>query len=617
MKFKDIIFEWLLIENKEEVYKKYFSDIDRDNFIRIIKADPKTSVINNEIRAIGPYSKILVDMYRKGNLMFEDLPKANEYLTLVYRYKIPVDASKMEAISSIYELVKDYIVKSEKSLATILAALNKDEYQLFANTKSWYIFIPKTEKAAAYLGVNTEWCTAWGKYSLNPDYKDRTNHYKSHANTGSLYIMINKENEADKYQLHFETDQFKNPADREISNRPNFFDERLELKQAIFPFVFKADLNFEEVRDGLSKSKNFLSESDYENVLQQFMSMIGTDNSLVSILANYSSEQEDLLLKFISDPIVQSVDVNRNGLEIEVKNLPVSAESYYRGLNYLKASKEDAYNYMSEYEYESYGDKSWAVDMLNGYLEKYYEKNVSELKSTFAHLAVSFDKFFNRFIDDIYDDRKIRDGYVDHASDASGASLESAYKEEIKRNENYLDIDMGYSLKTITFPIENLIVYLGEKDIKLIPSLESFIDNYMFEYDLVNEDNFEQPEHDWGSPTQEQMDRLFEEFFENLADDLESNPDCLEDATKFSKIYEKYFNNSSDTFENEFVKITIIDDRVDCEDGVGVKYLNKKTNETYNGFVKVDNIINYIQTEPLFENISFGKILSEIKKGKN
>jgi len=240
---------------------------------------------------------------------------------------------------------------------------------------------------------------------------------------------------------------------------------------------------------------------------------------------------------------------------------------------------------------------------------------VSELKSMFAHLAVSFDKFYDRFIDLIYDDEKIRDGYVSHASDASGSSLESAYRDEIKRNEDYLDIDMGYSLKTITFPIENLIIYLGEKDIKLIPSLESLIDTYMYEYDLTNGDNFEQPEHDWGGPTQEQMDDLFEEFFEDLAEDLELNPDCLEDTTKFVKIYEKYFNNYNDTFENEFVKITIVDDRVDCENGVEIKYINKKTNETYKGFVKVDNIMNYIQTEPLFESLKFKNIINEIKKG--
>ncbi len=610
MKFRDIIFEWLLIENKEEVYKKYYSDIDRDNFIRIIKADPKTNVLNNEIKAIGPYSKILVDMYRKGKLMFEDLPKANEYLTLVYRHRIPVDASKMETIASMYDLVKEYIVKSEKSLATILAALNKDEYQLFANTKSWYVFIPKTEKAAAYLGVNTEWCTAWGKYSLNPDYKERTNHYKNHG--GNLYIMINKENESDKYQLHFETDQFKNPADREISNRPVFFDERLELKQAMFPFVFKSDLDFDEVKDGLTKSKNFLSESDYENILQQFMTMIGSENSLISILTNYTSEQEELLLKFISDPIVQGVDVNRNGLEIEVKDLPRSAQSYYHGLNNLKAYKESAYNDMRDYEYNSYGDSDWVDRTMRGFLETYYKNNVSELKSKFGHFTASFDKFYDKFGDDIIDDEKIKDGYIDHASDVSGASLENAYREEIKKNEEYLDIDMGWSLRTISFPIENLIMYLGKKDIKLIPSLDSFIEDYMYEHDLVSEDYYDEPEHDWGYATQEQMDVLFDEFFDNLAEDLEQNPDCLEDATEFSKIYEKYFNSSNETFENEFVKITIIDDTVDCENGVNVNYLNKKTKETYEGFIKVDNIINYIQTEPLFERLSLSKLLKDL-----
>ena len=51
-----------------------------------------------------------------------------------------------------------------------------------------------------------------------------------------------------------------------------------------------------------------------------FESKTAYENSLISILTNYTSEQEELLLKFISDPIVRGVDVNRNGLEIEVKD---------------------------------------------------------------------------------------------------------------------------------------------------------------------------------------------------------------------------------------------------------------------------------------------------------
>jgi hypothetical protein len=615
MKFKDIILEWLLIENKEEIYKKYYSDIDRDNFIRIIKADPKTSVANNEIKAIGPYSKVLLNIYRKGNLKFEDLPKANEYLTLVYRYRIAVDVNKIESIADMYEIVKDYVAKTEKSLASILSALGKDEYEFILNGKNWYVVTPKTEKAAAYLGVNTEWCTAWGQYSLNPDYKDRTNHYRSHANSGPLYIMINKENELDKYQLHFETDQLKNPADQEISNRPNFFEEKLELKKILFPFIDRVDLEFDELKNGISRAKKFLSEDDYDHLLKQFFSVVGTDNSLISLLTNYDSEYSEALEKLISDNIITGVDVTRNGLEIEVRNLPKSAESYYSGLGYLKASRNDAYNSVYEYEYDSFRDKQWVEEMMEGYARPYYEKNVSSLKSMFGYVANTFETFYDTFKEDICTNEKIQDGYLDKFVEGTGASYDSALKEEVDRNESYMDIDMGYSYKTITFNIENLITYLASKDIKFITDLDSFIEDYMFHNDLINEDYYEQPEYDYIYPTQEQMDNLFEDFFESIEEEYDKFPECAEERKKLYTIIAKYFKGS-DRFENDFVIIKLINsNKFDCENGVEVNYTNKKTGENYRGNVKVDNLINYMQIEPLFESLKFKNIINEIKKG--
>lgn len=615
MKFRDIIFEWLLIENKEEVYKKYYSDIERDNFIRIIKADPRTNVINNEIKAIGPYSKILLNIYRKGNLKFEDLPKANEYLTLVYRYRIPVDAKKIESIANMYEMVKGYIAKSEKSLNSILPTLNKDEYQVILNGDAWYILRPITEKAAAYLGVNTEWCTAWGQYSLNPEYKDRTNHFLSHAGRGPLYIMINKENELDKYQLHFESDQLKNPADNEISNRPKFFDERLEIKQTLFPFIYKTDLNLDELKNGLTKSKKFLSETDYENLLEQFIAAVGTENLLVSLLTNYNSENEDALANLITDPIVKGIDVTRSGLEIDVNELPRSAESYEIGIGYIQSSMREAYNEVYEYEYDSFNDREWVEQMMRGYLEPYYENNAAKLKSMFGFVSLNFDKFFETFKEDVCSNGKIRDGYLDKFTEGTGAALESAYKEELDRNENYIEINLGWSDKTITFKIENLITHIAKKDIKFISDLDSFIDDYIFEYDLVNSDYYERPEYDYVHPTQEHMDNLFDDFFDGLSEDFEGDPECMENRIELYKIIEKHFNNPYNRFENEFVKIELVDGKYDCGEGINIKYTNKKTNETYKGFVKIEGLMNYIQTEPLFESLKLSNILKEIKKG--
>ena len=616
MKFKDIILEWLLIENKEEIYKKYYSDIDRNTFIRIIKADPQTSVGGEgEIINIGPYSKILLNIFRKGNLKTEDLPKANEYLTLVYRYRIPVDINKVLSITDLYDLVKNYIAKSEKSITSILATLNEEEYDIILNSDSWYILAPKTEKASAYLGVNTEWCTAWGQYSLNPDYKDRTNHFKSHNSKGPLYIMINKENEFDKYQLHFESNQLKNPADREISDRPKFFDDRLEIKQTLFPFIYKTDLNIEEIKRGLTTSKNFLSEDDYKNLFNQFMSIVGVENDLVSLLSNYSDEYKDSLENFITDPIIRDVSVTRHGLEIEVSELPGSAKRYERGINYLKGSLDDAYNYVSESEYYSFDDGDWVEGMLDGYLEEYYKENVSTLKSTFGYIANSYELFHKTFMGTMIDDEKIRDSYVDKFTEGTGASLENAYRDEINRNEEFLDIDLGWSIKTITFKTEKLITYIAEKDIKLITNLDSFIEDYMYWNDLVTEDNFEMPEYDYVSPSQEAMNQIFDEFFERMEDEFENSPECGEERKTLTKIVEKYFKNSN-YFENDFVIIKLLDGgRLDCEEGVMIYYMNKKSGENYRGNVKVENLINYMQIEPLFESLKFKNIINEIKKG--
>ena len=58
MKFKEIIYN-LLTEDQEGVYKKYFSDVKRETFIRIASADPKTKIIGDKIIRLGSYYSFL------------------------------------------------------------------------------------------------------------------------------------------------------------------------------------------------------------------------------------------------------------------------------------------------------------------------------------------------------------------------------------------------------------------------------------------------------------------------------------------------------------------------------------------------------------------------------
>ena len=65
-----------------------------------------------------------------------------------------------------------------------------------------------------------------------------------------------------------------------------------------------------------------------------------------------------------------------------------------------------------------------------------------------------------------------------------------------------------------------------------------------------------------------------------------------------------FFRSIVKTFENEEVYFELKSNSIDCKNAmILVSYVNKKTNQKFEGRVKIDNIINYIQNKQLFENI--------------
>jgi hypothetical protein len=621
MKFKDIILEWLITENKEEIYKKYYSDIPRDTFIRIIQGDPKSSVINDVINNIGKHSKLLLDMYKRGNLKLEDLPKSNEYLTLIYQYNIPVDYRKVLTIPDLYTLVKDKIAKVQTSLSELIKLLDKEEYSVKHNGESWFIVQPKTEKAAAYLGVNTEWCTTWGKYCLNPKYRDRSPHFRTYNPQGPLYIIVNKENEADKYQLHFPSNQLKKPDDNEVSSRASFFNQKLEVKEYFFPTIYQSNPNKDDIKRDLPRAKKFLHKSDVDILLGGLIKQYGSDNSLITALYHEDSEY---LTELIS---VDNSDFSFDSGEfiIEVKNLPNKIESYNSAIRNLRYSAEEAYNNAYENESYSYGKDG---ELIEGYLVNYYEKNKDSLISDFGNICKTFEIFHGTFSGDIFNDEKIKDKYLDEYSSGTGAAQASAYNAKADEYEEILEVDPGYSYNMIKFSIGHLIEFILEKEISLIDNFNSFIDDYLYYHDLPTEDWFDYyPDDGYVYPTQEYMDDVFDDYFTTSANKIaaakEMDPaygeKCLEAKNKIADVVIKHFNQNGE-FENEFVKIKLETAWVrtlDCDKGIEVALTNKKTNETYKGYMQIDSVINHMNIEPLLENVSFGKILSEMKKGKN
>ena len=212
----------ILIEDKtlspDEIYQKYYSKIKRDIFDKIIEADPKTIPGVK----VGRYAKLLLNMFRNNKLLLEDLSKAKYYLKLVYKYNRSIP-NTVQTLPEIYNIIEDKIINIDSSIEDILKELTEGvDYEELKGSDNWWVFIPKTEKGAAYLGVNTEWCTASGKYCLNPDYQDRENRFEYYNKMGNLYIVINKQNESEKYQFHFEDEQFKDKYDEDLEKWEKF-----------------------------------------------------------------------------------------------------------------------------------------------------------------------------------------------------------------------------------------------------------------------------------------------------------------------------------------------------------------------------------------------------------
>jgi len=621
MKFKEIILEWLITENKEEIYQKYYSDIDRRLFLRIIQGDPKTVVVGDKMEKVGKHAKLLLNMYRNNKLTIEDLANAKEYLELIYKYNVSLNYNEIQTIPDLYQLVKDKMALVSTSLSKLISLLESNEYVVQHNGTKWFIITPITEKAAAYLGVNAEWCTTWGKYSLNPKHKDKTNHFNSFKKKDKLYIIINKENENEKYQIHFPNNEFKNAANSEVSSRRTFLKNNEEIKRYFFPALYETTSSKESVKSAISRGFKFLDESDMDIIREKFIAFFSKDNQLVSAL-HY--EDEEMLNEFINTEELE-FSFRNNSLEIEFKTLPNFLDSYERALSYLKGVANDSYNYVYDGEYSDWSYNS--RDTLENYLTNYYEINKQSLISKFGNISKTYDVFVDHFIEGILEDDKIKDKYIDKFTDGTGAALSTACNEEVNKFESILEINKRYSYRssTVSASTEKLIDFIAEKEILVIEDFESFLEDYMSYYDLPDTDYVELPEYDYVYPDQEYMNEILDDYFDiieeeinnELEDSAEYSKECLDKKNKLLNITGKHFNEKN-IFENEFVIIELEKNWIrnfDCQDGVTVKFTNKKTNEVFNGSMQVDSLIDHMNIEPLFENLKFKNILKELKKG--
>lgn len=600
-----LLLEELLTElSGEEIYKKYYSKIPYDDFINLISADPQTVVDGDsgKIQKMGKYSKLLVGLYQKGGLQIEDLEKAKEYLGYVYQHKIPLDLGKIKELGDLYNVVKDYIAKDTKSLDEILKILSKDEFRVLHNGENWYIFQPLTEKASCYLGVNTEWCTTWGPYSLNKKHKDRGNMFSRYSPQGPLFIIIDKKNPDHKYQFHFESSQYMDRDDRRI-NASEFITkpENREIFNYFFP-SFTKDVNGDEIKLELKR----LDILPNELGLQIFEKSIGKINN--KLVNGILSNDEDTVSKLLGD-----VNVSFSGgrIDINVEVLIDDLEQLEQNIGWYEYEANNGWQFV----YDDMRDKDmdeYDEERLQEFLKPYYEENKDEFYRNFS--IKDYDTFLNNFFKTFREKDDVQDAFWSDIADLSYASYEEGNElmvDEIKKDISISsEYGGGYEVSLNIVKFVQFILKKGYEEILEEDMLNEMLSDFVNycghggEFERIYDYNIVYPKYG----EQNQLTKETDKFFDYILEDVQRSEGCIKLRQTLNQIIQKYFNNYNKVYENEFIRVKLPSTEINCDKGtVKVQYNRKSEGETIASGVtdvKVENLVSLLINYKLFESFS-------------
>lgn len=594
MRLIDTVYDLIMEAAPEQIYQKYYSDIEKETFNRIISVDPATKIAGDQIKKIGKFSKLLISMYKDGNLKPEDYPKATDYLNLVYKHQVPVDMTKIKTLGDLFSLVEKYYSRETGNVFDLINVLGEDEFSLEHNGEEWLIYIPKTEKSAAYLGTGTEWCTAWGPYSTNQNYKDRKNHFASHSGKGPLYVVIKREDPTEKYQFHFETKQFMDKNDRGIS-LPDFFDREIEVTGYFYPSLYNNEPVSDEETDKMGFLSNRLSATLIEKIVGD------NDNPIVDILVN--KEGDDMvesLKEYITDGELENLtyEYNRGGGLLEFSfdgddddlNQVMETTNYY---SYDSDPYADHGERLREDVIES--DEEWQDERVEDFIKQLWDSGYVTFTDDYEMFKEMMMGHKEGIINDFADEHAYL--HEDSIRNESEVQLNSIHK--------FIMVDEGY---VISIPPSQMALFVHREKLTEISHLESFFSAYVNYHGLVFE--YENPM--WNMnldyPTYEDMKTHMEGYCNKIQEEFEETPDCLEKRREFADFRRKFFGGGN-RFSKEDIRIEL-NGNYDCEKGavpVKINYLEKTNPNVSNwrywsGDMTMEKIVEYITNERLLED---------------
>jgi hypothetical protein len=149
----------------------------------------------------------------RGPFMMEDIKsKVLESLKTFFKFKSKIeikDLGRYPSIQDLWEVTDAFAGETETLSKSQTEKIIKKDTKKLIDTPDFKVYVPETKESACYYGKGTKWCTA----------ADNDNMFDHYNNKGKLYVIMAGTGEnIKKFQLHFESEQFMNDKDAEITN---------------------------------------------------------------------------------------------------------------------------------------------------------------------------------------------------------------------------------------------------------------------------------------------------------------------------------------------------------------------------------------------------------------
>ena len=148
----------------------------------------------------------------RGPFMMEDIKsKVLESLKTFFKFKSKIeikDLGRYPSIQDLWEVTDAFAGETETLSKSQMEKVIKKDTKKLIDTPDFKVYVPETKESACYYGKGTKWCTA----------ADNDNMFDHYNSQGKLYVIMAGTGEnIKKFQLHFESEQFMNDKDAEIT----------------------------------------------------------------------------------------------------------------------------------------------------------------------------------------------------------------------------------------------------------------------------------------------------------------------------------------------------------------------------------------------------------------